>query len=128
VQLSVLPLSYWSLALNHWAGLLPQLLLCSDSRDWCAVSLILPSFASACVQRAAVWYQLLLASLDDSSCRDALLDQEVLQQLQQGGQNSRAMQLGLDEARMRAQLAGLQREFRKQLKKEKAGFYWAQEH
>lgn len=77
-----------------------------------------------------VWYQLLLASLDDSACRDALLEQEagVLQQLQQVGQNLRTVQLALDEARMRAELSSLQRDFRKQLKKDKADFYWAAGH
>lgn len=57
----------------------------------------------------AVWYQLLLSTLKDSDCRDMLQrEAAVLEQLQQGLQDPRPVQIALQEARARAELLLLQ--------------------
>jgi hypothetical protein len=116
------------LSKQAWAILLLGL---TEPCLWFGISFILSNSKShdlsavSAVQRQGVWYQLLLASLDDSACRDELLQQEaaVLAQLQQAGQDSTTVELALDEARMRAELSSLQRRFRKQLKKEREETY-----
>jgi hypothetical protein len=75
-----------------------------------------------------IWYQLLLASLDDSACRDILLQQKaaVLQQLQEGGQDPRPVQLALQEAHARAHLLRVQRRFERHLRAVTRKYIWGQ--
>jgi hypothetical protein len=74
--------------------------------------------------------QVLLASLADTACRDILLQQDaaVQQQLQEGGQDPRPVQLALQEAQARAHLSRVQRRLKRQLKTATRKYLWRQRH